>query len=501
MGVRHDTGEFRRAEPLQASEVNKRAEAGIFAYLSQRGLAFCVSLASSVVLARLLPPAEFGLAAMATVLFSFVTILRSFGLTSVAIQRETITQEQVSLLFWINLAVTCTLALAVFLAAPIVASFFGEPRVQALVTAMCLPLVVGGASAQFNALLRRELKFSSVVRSEALGLVSGFLAGVAVAAVRHDAWAIITASSTHSIVTAVANVRAARWRPGRPRWMPGTRHLFSFGLNLTIYSLLSVLSANIAPILIGKLQGSIELGYYNRAYQMFVLPGTALITPIMAVMMPVLSRLRSNQDAFRLAYLTLLERLSLPLVSGSAALFFMAPSLTRLLLGPNWEVAGEVLRWLAPALAALNVTSVVQPILTSQGRSRELVGWGFVEAAVRIIGTALGLPWGAVGAAAGFSAATLVLVPAAAWLVRREGAISYSDQAGAITVSLPMTLGIIVACVAASLLWPQADQKSLLAVLVFGFAVLSGAGAGVLLSARSRSALIRMFGAILPAKN
>jgi PST family polysaccharide transporter len=476
---------------MDRDEIRKRARAGTWYVLSQRGLVVAVNLLSSVTFARLLPPEEFGIAAMAMLAFSFLAVFRSFGLSSVTVQKAEITQEEINFLFWVNVLATTLLAAVAAALSPWLADFFDEPRVRDIMLVTCLGFLVGGYSAQYNALLRRELRFDVIVRSESVGLLLGFVAGLGVAIWRHDAWAVVAAGGVHSFVTAVSNIRAVSWKPGRPRGVPDARNLLHFGANLTVYSALTTLAGNVAPLLIGRIMGATALGFYNRGYQLFQIPNTAIIQPVMSVMMPVLSRLQTDQSAYRGAYLSLVEKLSCLLLPAAIGLFFAAPSLTRVLLGPGWEMAGEILSWLAPALAAQSITGPAGPLMTSLGRSAELRSWGIIDATFRATGTLLGLWFGIVGSAVGLTVATLLSAPLVAWLIGRKGPVSFGDQIRAAAHALPIALGALGACLVAAKLvtdahWPN-GAATLMVMTGAGFA---GGMAGGLCTAPTRRILM-----------
>jgi PST family polysaccharide transporter len=459
---------------MDRHEVQRRARRGTWYTLSQRGLGIVINFLSSITFARLLPPAEFGIAAMATVLFGFLMIFRNFGLSSVTVQRAEINDAEINFLFWVNAFATTLLAAVAFLLSPLVADFFNQPRVGDIMPVACIGFLIGGFSAQHNALLRRNLRFDSVVKAESAGLVAGFVVGLAVALWRHDAWAVVAAGLAHSFVASLLNVLASRWRPSRPRMVPNAREFLGFGANLTIYSSLLTLSQNVAPLVIGRFMGAAALGLYNRGYQLFLIPNTALIQPVMSVMMPVFSRLQDDEDAYRQTYLLLIERLSCVLMPAAVGLFFVAPSLTRVLLGPGWESSGAVLAWLAPALAVQSITGPAGPLMISQGWSSELRSWGMIDAALRAAGTIIGLQFGIVGAAAGFSAAALVSVPLIAWLIGRKGPVSFSDQLKAGANALPITLGVLLTCIVTARLIAGAGWPNGLAPLL----VMTSAGFG-----------------------
>ena len=142
--------------------LKQRSVRGAAATFIGQGTRFFLQLLSQVLLARLLLPAEFGLVAMIGPVLSFVGIFNELGLSQATVQRPSITHQELSNLFWINVAVSSALALLMCGAAPLIALFYNEPRLTAITMWLATMLVVGGLSAQQLALMNRHMRFGQL---------------------------------------------------------------------------------------------------------------------------------------------------------------------------------------------------------------------------------------------------------------------------------------------------------------------------------------------------
>ena len=131
-----------------------------------------------MVLARVLDPRDFGFVNMATALTGVLTWFRDFGLSSAAIQRPTITEEQISTLFWINIAVGGVLALLVVAAAPAIAAFYSEPELFAVTAVLGTAFLFNGAGIQHSALLQRQMRFTALAVISVVSLIIGNTLGI-----------------------------------------------------------------------------------------------------------------------------------------------------------------------------------------------------------------------------------------------------------------------------------------------------------------------------------
>ncbi|PYK67824.1 MAG: lipopolysaccharide biosynthesis protein, partial [Verrucomicrobia bacterium] len=190
---------------------------------------FMLNLISTVILARLLSPRDFGLVAMVAVVTSFLMVFRHAGLATPTIQREHITQAQVSNLFWINLAVSgmCTLIVAAL--APALAKFYRDPRLIPITLALSLIFLIGGFRVQHLALLRRQLRFWSIAVIDVGSMAIGGGIGIIMALMHFGVWSLVGLSLGTEIGSFILTGSVSRWRPDWPSKGSGVRPLLAFG--------------------------------------------------------------------------------------------------------------------------------------------------------------------------------------------------------------------------------------------------------------------------------
>jgi PST family polysaccharide transporter len=414
-------------------EVRSQARSGAKFVLALRGLNFAVSFAATVILARLLLPREFGLAAMAMFLLSFLATFRDVGLATVTIQREAVTTSDLTALFWLNLIVTSLLAFAAALSSPLVAAFYEQPLVASVLYVLCFSFMIAGAAAQHLAMLRREMRFDALLIAEGSGLLVGLVAGTVLAYVRRDVWALVGMTLVQSIVTSGLIVAQSRWRPGLPDFKREHMSFIGFGANVTAFSALNFLSNNLGAIILGHLSGPAALGHFTRAQQLFALPATAVIHPLMQVIFPMLCRFKGNGAEYRDVYVSVIARISMFLLPAAVVLPLVSADVVLVLFGPTWSEAGPVLAWFAPALMALGMVLPFGYLMMSQGRVKELRMWGVADLLIRGGGAGIGAFFGPVGAAAGFSLTTFfIAAPLIVALTSRRGPVRVSDQLRAV---------------------------------------------------------------------
>jgi len=391
-----------------------------------------LQLLSTVVLARLLTPADYGIFGMAAVVTGFLGLFSDMGLSVATIQRERITHREVTALFWLNAAVGLGVALAALAFAPAVAWFYDEPRLAPVVAALAFAFLLGGAAVQHQALLRRQMRYGRIAFVETAAMLVGTAAGIGAAAGGLRYWSLVVMQLATGVATLVLSLLLCPWLPGRPRRGANVRDLVRFGAHLMGFNIVNYLGKGVDPALLGWRWGPVPVGFFGNARRLMALPVTQLNAPITQVALPALSRIPDDKARYRAAYLRLVEKLLLLAMPGIACLIALSDWFVALLLGPQWTESGRL-------FAILGLGALLEPIcsssgwlLISQGRSREMLAVGACDAGLRFGLIALGLPWGATGVAVAVVARLVVSCPLILLVAGRRGPVSARDMAGAL---------------------------------------------------------------------
>src|SRR5215472_15001858 len=161
--------------------IEGRTARGGFVTMVAHGMKFAVSIVATAILARLLTPHDYGLIGMVAVATNLVSLFKDLGLSHVTIQRSEINYDQISTLFWVNVAVSVGIMLLMMLAAPAVSWFFGEPRLTMITVVTAIGFVLGGLAVQHEALLKRQMKFFVLSMITFGSMTFGYVVGIALA--------------------------------------------------------------------------------------------------------------------------------------------------------------------------------------------------------------------------------------------------------------------------------------------------------------------------------
>ncbi len=397
-----------------------------------------VQLVSLVVLSRLLTATDFGLVAMVTVIVGIGELVRDFGLSNAAIQARQITQQQQANLFWISSALGLTIAIAVATGAPFIAGFYGRQELVGIALALSLTFVLNGLSAQHKALLARNLRFRSLALVETIAPLAAAVAAIVMAALGGSYWSVVVQQLGQAMIGLALVLVLTRWLPARPRRVDGMAPLVLYGVHLLGAQLVTYATRNVDRLVIGRLFGAAELGFYNRSFELVMNPLTQISAPSSRVAIPVLAKLQDERARYD-AYLLHGQRVLLAAVVPTLALIMaIAEPLIFWLLGERWAPVVPLLQILAAAGLLRMVGYPTYWVALSKGATKVSLYVNIVAAPFCIGMVLVGSLWGTVGVAFGVLGGSFVT-----WLI---SLIWYARAANA--PSGKLLVGALVAIVA-----------------------------------------------------
>ena len=284
--------------PIGAKEDLKgKAIRGGVAKLSAQGFTFGLRLVFLMVMARLLRPEDFGLVAMVTAVTGFYELFTTADSPAAAVQKLTITDGELSTLFWVNIVVGAALSAACMVTAPVISNFYHEPRLLWVTVAIACGFMFNAAGVQHFALLQRELRYPTLATMEIMAQLSSIAVGVGLALAGFGYWSLVVATVALPAMMTSFLWAATGWIPGRPQGISGIFPLLRFGGTITLNNLVVQVAYNCDKLLIGRVLGADILGVYGRAYQLVNIPNTTLLSAVGSVAFSTLSTCPSRSLA------------------------------------------------------------------------------------------------------------------------------------------------------------------------------------------------------------
>lgn len=396
--------------------------------MSAQAAKFLLTVGSTMILARLLTPRDFGLVAMVTTVVSFLRVFKDAGLSIATVQRERITQAQVSNLFWINLAVSCLGGVILASSAWVIARFYHNPRLVPIALLLSMTFIVSGSTVQHQALLKRQMRFKALAAIEVGSMAFSVLVGITLAVLGFGYWSLVWSILSTEVAGLLLTWSVSRWRPQLPSLGSGVGPLVSFGAHRTAGDFILSFARGCDNLLIGRFYGAAAVGLYSRASALLLRPLDQFLSPINAVFIPVLSRLQSQSERYRSTFLRLYEAIALIGFLFTGLFLALARPLTLVLLGPKWEQAAVIFAGFTIAALCLPLANASAWLFTSQGRGRDMFVTQLINSCAIVLSFIAGLPFGPVGVAIAFSISNLLVrIPIYYFNVGRRGPVSTAD--------------------------------------------------------------------------
>ena len=387
--------------------------------VAARGVNAFVQIGSVLFLARLLSPEDYGLVAMVTALTGFAPILIDLGTRDAIVQRARVSRGEVSALFWTTIAIGTVFTTLTALCGPVIARFYGEPRLTAIVLASSFTFLACALSVQHYSLMRRHLMFQELAVIDVISNLLSAVVAVTAGLLGAGYWALIVRPIATPTFLAVGVWIRCRWLPGKPEFTDGVKDSVKFGVNITGFCLTDFASRSTDRVAIGYRTGASGLGQYQNA--MFVYDNLldVLVYPLHGVAVASLSKLRDDLGELRRAWGKALSLVAFFAMPAFGLLASTSQDVVVVLLGQKWASAGLLLSVLAFRGIPHCVERTMGWLHVTAGRSDRWVKWGLFAAAVQVVGVLCGLPFGPFGIAVAYVVTMFLLfVPAVAYAGR-----------------------------------------------------------------------------------
>ncbi|NGP75938.1 lipopolysaccharide biosynthesis protein [Balneolaceae bacterium YR4-1] len=304
-----------------------------------KGSNIITSFLLGIVLARLLPPSDFGLIGLAMIIVGFGQIFVKLGMGPALIQKQDITERHVRVVFTTSITAGILLSIIVFASAPVTALIFDNYKVIPIVKALSIIFVISGLQIPSSALLIKKLDFRhlfyiSLVESILYGFVS-----ITLALLGFGVWSLVIGNIFRRVVSLIGSYWYVR-HSLKPLFAKKEFHdLIHFGTGETLSGIFSYFALKGDYFVIGKLLGESALGLYTKAYNLMQAPTTQFVSVLTNVLFPTAAKLQADEKRLQRVFLRSMSSISFFALPLCTLLVLVAPELIYGLYGENWQGA------------------------------------------------------------------------------------------------------------------------------------------------------------------
>lgn len=366
----------------------------LFYSFLDRYASLVITVVSSMVIARLLTPAEIGVFSVTMVLLMFVNTVRDMGAGQYMVQERELTTERIRAVWAVQLGLGVGLACLVLLASYPVAVFYKEPRMQSIMLVVALNYAVNPFGSLTNAWLAREMRFQSLALMRFSSVLSGALVAAWLAWQNFGPISLAFGSLTSTVVNALV---AVYFRPKSFPWLPGVgeiKRVLTFGSKLTGSTFVSVMSNSAPELLLGKLQNLTAVGLYSRSTGLVNMFYRLFVDAVSSVCLPWFAKQSRAGESIVDPFLKATAYVTAFGWSFCLVVICLAHPIVRVMYGHQWDQSVDLARLLAVAIALNVPAALCGPALLSSGAVTVIARATIVSAILNVGFVALGASQG-----------------------------------------------------------------------------------------------------------
>jgi PST family polysaccharide transporter len=380
-----------------------------FTWTTASGLAQQIAqFGSSIVLARLLLPSDYGLIAVVGSAMVFAALFTDLGLGAAVIHREVPTRSFLSTVFWINAVAGVALTLITGGVGYLLASVYGEPQLRGLMWIGGLTFALDLRVVQ-TTLLSRTMRFRQLALIEAASAAIGIATSITAAELGAGASSLVLGPVSTTISASLGLWIAVGWQPALVFSRAEAREAVRFGRGLVGFNFVNYWSRNADNILLARTTSAAQLGLYSRAYALMMAPLAQVTTMAGRVLFPVLARARARPREAGELWVRATKLLLVGVAPIALAFATAAPALVATLYGARWHGAARLLELLSTAGLLQLLPAASGQVYYAFGATDELFRRGLISSALTVMAIVAGLPWGTVGVAVGVLVKSVLL--------------------------------------------------------------------------------------------
>lgn len=436
---------------MSASLKQKAVSGMIWNAVERFGTAFFLFICN-IVLARLLSPDDFGCIGMLLVFISISDAIVDGGFGSALIQKESPTQTDYSTIFYWNIVLSVFLYILLFLAAPLISSYYKLPLLCDILRVQGIVLVINAFSLVQRSILKKQIAFrkNAKINLVAVGIATSI--AIVSAYIGWGVWSLVVKSLLTAIILCVGYWFNSQWYPIRIFSWKAFASLFKFGGFIFLDTIINTIYINLVSLIIGKRFSASALGYYTQALKLEDIPRSIMSSAVNNVSFSALSSLQN--DPARLLRASKMGFKSLMFIHAPLMMLMIviAKPIFTLLFTEKWNHSVPFFQALCVMGLVFTAYEYNQNILLSAGKANLHFALRVVQCVIGIILINVGLYWGIWGFVAGFVISGYVIYIVVAFFVKRVMNYGLLQQVRDIALAFMVSLLAAVATFSISLL-------------------------------------------------
>lgn len=336
--------------------------------LAERVLAQGITFSVSIVLARLLLPADYGVISIVLIFIAFADVLVSNGFSTALIQKKDADETDFSTMLYCSLFVSLIIYALMFLA-PMIAAFYDNPILVPVIRVFCLRLPISSLNSVQHAYVSRNMLFRKFFYSTLGGTLLSGVVGIGMAYKGFGVWAIVGQYLTNTIVDSVVLLLTIKWHPRLLFSMNSAKKMMSYGWKVTATSLSGTFFNQLRSLIIGKIYTASDLAFYERGRNFSTLATENIGMSLMAVLFPKFANSSSDLWQVKSQLRKAIQIITYVLFPMTFGMALVARPMVLILLTDKWIECVPYIQILSVSAAVALVGDVSLQAISAIGKS------------------------------------------------------------------------------------------------------------------------------------
>lgn len=379
---------------MAEENLKSQAKSGLYWKAIEMFSKYGINFVISILMARMLDPHDYGVAALPALFMVLMTIFTDSGFTPALIRKPELTESDLTTAFFYSLTIGSLCYIILYVAAPYIADFYVEPELTGVLRFTALGGILAVLGMPLSVKLQRSLNFKQLSMASVVGRLIAALIGLYLAYIGLGVWALVITTMLGVLFTFIINYIHLPWRPKGGVSKESFRYLWGYGNKMFVTEILTTLFDNVKPVFIGKYYSVRDLGIYNKAEGYAQLPSSSIFGIVHGLTFPILSKMQDDDERLRYNYRRMLRILAFILFPLMMGLAVLSRPFVVLLLSSKWEECVPILQILCFSTMWLPIHQLNRNLLMVKGRSDYFFKLEMIKKVWELFMLMISLPFG-----------------------------------------------------------------------------------------------------------
>lgn len=393
---------------MSKKDIGDQAKEGLFWTLFFHGIQFFLRIGSSIILARILFPEDFGLMALASIAIQFARRMANFGFSMVLVQLKEIKQEHLDTVFILNTILIGIVSSGLFFASPWLGEFFDNEQLPLILKFLSVDFFFRSFASVPGSVMRRGMRFKEINMIDTAARTCTIAGTVILAIMGYGVWSLVYGTMIGTLIRCVSTFIVAGWLPTFRFRQWALKDCFAFGMWVYITAFINYGINKVDYFIIGRFLGATQLGYYERAFDLMSLPRKRLVQKVNNVVFATYSRIQDDDKRLVKGLLKVTRYLGVVAFPVMGWLFLAAPSFIPVIYGEKWIPTILPLQIMCLSGLFDSFTLLFTPMLQARGWVGNQARRKGLYLAILAGAVYAGIEWGIIGVAIGVAVASVV---------------------------------------------------------------------------------------------